>query len=152
MTNSKIPRHPASIFISHGGGPLPVLGDPAHDEMVKHLGDIASTIQKPSAIVVVSAHWEATETTITAHPNPPVIYDYYGFPEESYALEYPAPGHPQLAERLASSLAKAGIAANLDQERGFDHGLYIPLLLMYPDADIPCVQLSLLRIKLCHVH
>jgi aromatic ring-opening dioxygenase catalytic subunit (LigB family) len=72
------------MFISHGGGPLPVLGDPGHREMVEHLGDIASTIQRPSAIIVVSAHWEEPEVTITAHPKPPVIYDYYGFPAESY--------------------------------------------------------------------
>ena len=112
--------------------------------MVEHLGDIAQGIQKPSAIVVVSAHWEETEATITAHPKPPIIYDYYGFPPESYSLEYPAPGDPELAARLADLLAEKGVTARLDHERGFDHGLYIPLLLMYPEADIPCVQISLL--------
>ncbi|MEM7432625.1 MAG: class III extradiol ring-cleavage dioxygenase [Pseudomonadota bacterium] len=144
MTNTKAPPQPAAIFVSHGGGPLPVLGDPGHHEMVEHLGRIASEIQKPSAIVVVSAHWEESEVTITAHTNPPIIYDYYGFPPDSYSLEYPAPGHPELAKRLADSLAGKGIEARLDNERGFDHGMYIPLLLMYPEADIPCVQLSLL--------
>jgi aromatic ring-opening dioxygenase catalytic subunit (LigB family) len=112
--------------------------------MVEHLGNIASTIQKPSGIVVISAHWEETEATITANPKPPVIYDYYGFPAESYSLEYPAPGDPELAARLVDTLANKDIAARLDHERGFDHGLYVPLLLMYPEADIPCVQLSLL--------
>lgn len=132
------------MFVSHGGGPLPVLGDPGHREMVEHLGDIATAIKKPAAIVVISAHWEAREVTVTAHPNPPIIYDYYGFPAESYSLEYPAAGDPELAARLVENLTGKGISAKLDQERGFDHGLYIPLLLMYPEADIPCVQLSLL--------
>ena len=112
--------------------------------MVAHLGNIASIIQKPTATVVISAHWEETDATITARARPPIIYDYYGFPPESYSLNYPAPGDPQLAERLSDSLAANDIAARLDSERGFDHGLYISLLLMYPEADIPCVQLSLL--------
>jgi aromatic ring-opening dioxygenase catalytic subunit (LigB family) len=112
--------------------------------MVEHLGSIASEIHRPSGIVVISAHWEEPEATITAHPEPPIIYDYYGFPPESYSLEYPAPGDPALAARLVDTLAEKDIAARLDHERGFDHGLYIPLLLMYPEADIPCVQLSLL--------
>ena len=132
------------MFISHGGGPLPVLGDPGHREMIEHLGDIASTVERPSGIVVISAHWEETVATVTAHPKPPIIYDYYGFPAKSYSLAYPAPGDPGLAARLVDSLAEADIAARLDHERGFDHGLYIPLLLMYPEADNPCVQLSLL--------
>lgn len=123
---------------------MPVLGDPGHREMVDHLGDIASTIEKPSAIVVVSAHWEAPVATVTAHPNPPLIYDYYGFPPESYSIEYPAPGDPALATDVYAALADHGIEARLDHERGFDHGLFIPLLLMYPEAEIPCVQLSLL--------
>jgi aromatic ring-opening dioxygenase catalytic subunit (LigB family) len=112
--------------------------------MVEHLGDIASTIEKPAGIVVISAHWEGPVATITARPEPPIIYDYYGFPPESYSLEYPAPGDPALAERLVDMLTGNNIAAGLDHQRGFDHGLYIPLLLMYPEADIPCVQLSLL--------
>ena len=121
-----------------------MLGDAGHQEMVEHLGNLAATIKKPSAIVVVSAHWEESEATITAHPNPPIIYDYFGFPPESYSLEYPAPGDPELAARLFESLAENSIESRLDPDRGFDHGLYIPLLLMYPEADIPCVQLSLI--------
>jgi aromatic ring-opening dioxygenase catalytic subunit (LigB family) len=112
--------------------------------MVEHLGNIASSIERPSGIVVISAHWEESEATVTAHPKPPIIYDYYGFPAESYSLEYPAPGDPELAARLVDTMAEKDIAARLDHERGFDHGLYIPLLLMYPEADIPCIQLSLL--------
>jgi 4,5-DOPA dioxygenase extradiol len=143
MIIDEIPKKPSSIFISHGGGPLPVLGDPYHAEMVTHLETVAAIIQKPSAIVVVSAHWEETIATITGHARPPIIYDYYGFPPESYKLKYPAPGDPDLAHRLQEILNKNDIKTRLDMERGFDHGLFVPLLLMYPDADIPCVQLSL---------
>lgn len=121
-----------------------MLGDPGHREMVEHLRNIASTIDKPSAIVVVSAHWEEPEATITAHPKPPIIYDYYGFPPESYRIEYPVSGSNALAEHLVEALEEKKIPARLDDERGFDHGLFIPLLLMYPSADVPCVQLSLL--------
>jgi len=140
-----VPEQPAAIYLSHGGGPLPVLGDPDHLELVEHLRNIAATIRKPSAIIVVSAHWEEPVATITAQRSPPIIYDYYGFPEESYSIQYPAPGAPEIADRIQAALAGCGIDNRLDRERGFDHGLYIPLLLMYPDADIPCVQLSLLR-------
>lgn len=144
MTHYSIPRHPTALYISHGGGPLPVLGDPGHSELVDHLSHIASSIERPSAVVVISAHWEESEVTVTAHPKPPIIYDYYGFPAESYTLEYPAPGDTELAARLVDAMAEKEITARLDHHRGFDHGLYIPLLLMYPEADIPCVQLSLL--------
>jgi len=144
VTYSEIPRHPTAIFISHGGGPLPVLGDSGHQELVAHLGDIASTIEKPAAIVVISAHWEESVATVTAHPEPRIIYDYFGFPPESYMIKYPAPGDPSLAAELVEILEQKNIPARLDRDRGFDHGLFVPLLLMYPEADIPCVQLSLL--------
>lgn len=120
-----------------------MLGDAAHRELVDHLQTIADTIVTPSAIVVVSAHWEAPVVTITAAANPGLNYDYYGFPPESYALEYAAPGAPALAVRLAASLSERDVPARLDDERGFDHGLYIPLMIMYPEAKIPCVQVSL---------
>lgn len=132
------------MFLSHGGGPLPLLGDPAHEEMVQSLRTIAAAIERPRGIIVVSAHWEEREATITGAASPPIIYDYYGFPPESYEIQYPAPGNPGLAERLRSCLQDRGIAARVDDGRGFDHGLYIPLKIMYPAADIPCIQLSLL--------
>jgi aromatic ring-opening dioxygenase catalytic subunit (LigB family) len=131
------------LFLSHGGGPMPLLGDKAHAEMVDCLKSIAGKLRKPSAILVVSAHWEENIPTITAGTHPSLIYDYYGFPEESYHIAYPCPGHPELAERIHRQLNKAGIQANLDKNRGFDHGLFVPLKIMFPDADIPCVQLSL---------
>ena len=144
MTSGKIPRKTRALFLSHGGGPLPLLGDPAHEEMVRGLQSIAATIDRPEAIIVISAHWEEAVATITGADNPDIIYDYYGFPPESYEIRYPAPGHPGLAGRLHACLQQKGVEAALDAGRGFDHGLFIPLKIMYPEADIPCIQLSLL--------
>ena len=141
----EIPADPTAIFLSHGGGPLPILGDPGHVEMVDHLQALAHAIRKPRAIIVVSAHWEEADIAVTAHPAPPMIYDYYGFPEESYSLDYPAPGNPGLAAVIAARLEENKIDARLDADRGFDHGLYIPLMIMFPEADIPCIQVSLHR-------
>lgn len=145
MSSTEIPRRPSAIFLSHGGGPLPLLGDPAHEEMVQSLESIAAEIEQPEAIVMVSAHWEERVATITNAAHPGIIYDYYGFPPESYEIQYPAPGNPDLARRLQECLRENGVTAALDGERGFDHGLYIPLKIMYPEADIPCVQVSLLE-------
>jgi len=133
------------LFLSHGGGPLPLLGDVGHREMVDVLVQIAKTVRKPSAIIVVSAHWEAPVPTVTHAASPEIIYDYHGFPEESYEIEYPAPGFPQLAESVFNCLNTHFPGVVLDDRRGFDHGLFVPLKIMYPDADIPCIQLSLLR-------
>lgn len=134
-----------ALFLSHGGGPLPLLGDKTHLEMVSRLKDIAATIARPSAIIVVSAHWEEGRPAVTSGRNPALIYDYSGFPRESYEIKYPCPGAPQLAQAIAKKLGDAGIAVHLDEFRGFDHGLFVPLKIMYPEADIPCVQLSLIR-------
>ena len=131
------------IYIPHGGGPLPLLEEPSHAVMNRFLREFPATIAKPDAIVVFSAHWEEAEIAITAAPNPPLLFDYYGFPPETYNYEYPAPGHPQLAGRVQDLLCAAGIKSRLDHERGFDHGLFVPLMLMYPAADIPCIQVSL---------
>lgn len=144
MKRDGIPRRPGAMFLSHGGGPLPVLGDPAHEEMVRHLESIAAKTERPEAIIVVSAHWEEGVATITSGARPPLIYDYYGFPPASYEIQYPAPGNPGLAGRLQTCLREKGIEAALDVDRGFDHGLFIPLKIMYPEADIPCIQVSLL--------
>lgn len=137
-----------ALFLSHGGGPLPLLGDEGHQEMVSCLQDIAAGMERPAAIIVASAHWEENRPTVTASERPALIYDYSGFPEESYAIEYPCPGAPQLARAIAGRLAHAGIAADLDTDlgtpRGLDHGAFVPLKIMYPEADIPCVQVSLL--------
>lgn len=133
------------FFLSHGGGPLPLLGDEGHIELVASLRKVAAMITKPSAIIVVSAHWEEEVPTITSGAKPGLIYDYYGFPEESYTIQYPCKGEPLLASRIHKALGNAGIDARLDDGRGFDHGLFVPLKILYPEADIPCVQLSLVN-------
>jgi len=98
----------------------------------------------PEAIVVVSAHWEAPLATVTSGASPPLIFDYYGFPPHTYELSYPAPGSPEIAAEICTQLRLAGIDADEDPARGFDHGVFIPFKLVYPDAAIPIVQLSLL--------
>jgi aromatic ring-opening dioxygenase catalytic subunit (LigB family) len=133
-----------SLFIPHGGGPMPLLNDPSHHELIAYLQSIEATSDRPSAIVVVSAHWECPNPTITSGLAPALYFDYYGFPPETYELSYPAPGSPELAQRIAGLLHSAGFEPALDAERGFDHGMFVPLMLMYPDASIPVVQLSLL--------
>lgn len=133
-----------TIFLSHGGGPLPLLGDPQHREMVARLTEIANShLKRPEAIIVISAHWEEPIPTITAAPKPELIYDYYGFPQESYNITYPVLGNPELAQMIYDNLKTAGIPSKLEVKRGFDHGLFVPLKIMFPRADIPCVQLSL---------
>lgn len=132
-------------FISHGGGPLPLLNDPAHAELVTYLKSLASKLEKPNAIMVISAHWEEAVATITASLTPKMIYDYSGFPAASYELQYPCLGEPALAAKVQQALQKAGIPVKLDHHRGYDHGVYVPLTLMYPKADIPVIQLSLVN-------
>jgi 4,5-DOPA dioxygenase extradiol len=131
------------IFISHGGGPWPLLNDPRHKNLIEFLEKLPETLISPSAIVVISGHWEEDSPAIQSNPHPEMLYDYYGFPEESYQITYPAPGQPELAAKISDILGKNHIKASLDNERGFDHGLFVPLMLMYPATTIPCLQLSL---------
>ena len=137
---------PASIlYIPHGGGPLPLLEDPEHSALINFLREIPEKFDKPEAILVISAHWESPVPAITYGAFPELIYDYGGFPPESYEIKYPAPGNPKFAQELAGLMAVNGLPVQLDEQRGFDHGMFVPLKLMYPQADIPCVQLSLLN-------
>ncbi len=133
------------LYFSHGGGPLPILGDPGHKAMVEFMKKLPGSLDKPDSVLVISAHWEEQNPTVMTHPSPSLFYDYYGFPDEAYTLEYPAPGHPELADKVSALLEKAGFSAGKDPERGFDHGLFIPMKMMYPSADIPMTQLSLKR-------
>ena len=131
------------LYIPHGGGPLPLLNDPGHAGLNRFLRAWPGRIKRPDAIVVISAHWEEPVVSITAGAAPDLYFDYYGFPPETYEYRYPAPGNPALAERVHGLLQRAAIESNLDKRRGFDHGLFVPLMLMYPEADIPCIQVSL---------
>ena len=133
------------VYFSHGGGPLPILGDPSHKAMIDFMRQLPAQIRRPDAILVISAHWEESAATLLGAAKPPMFYDYYGFPDEAYKITYPAPGSPDLAGRISSILEHHNIPVRIDPRRGFDHGLFIPLSMMYPDADIPALQLSLLR-------
>jgi len=132
------------IYIPHGGGPLPLMGDPKHLKLIQLLTDLPSSLRRPSSIVVFSAHWEGDLVQITGSAKPPMVYDYGGFPPETYQIQYPAPGNPGLAKQIQGLLEASHIDSKIDVDRGFDHGAFVPLKLMYPQADIPCVQLSLL--------
>jgi aromatic ring-opening dioxygenase catalytic subunit (LigB family) len=133
------------VYLSHGGGPLPILGDPSHQAMVAFMRQLPSRLKRPEAILVISAHWEEHAATLLGAKNPEMLYDYHGFPEQAYEITYPAPGCPDLANKIVGLLNQNQIPAQIDHRRGFDHGLFIPLKLMYPQADIPALQLSLLR-------
>ena len=132
-----------AIFVSHGGGPMPILGDPQHKELVNSLQSLPLKLQRPDYIVVCSAHWETQKISITSAAKPDLLYDYYGFPDDSYRLQYPCPGAPDLANDIADLLSQHGMEVELDEQRGLDHGVFIPLMLMYPNADIPVLQISL---------
>ncbi|WP_457575689.1 DODA-type extradiol aromatic ring-opening family dioxygenase [Desulfomarina sp.] len=132
------------IYIPHGGGPWPLLGDSRHFNLIAFLKAIPDFLIQPSAILVVSAHWEEKQPKLLSATFPPLLYDYYGFPQETYSISYNAPGNPQLAERILHLFEENGISAGLDGSRGYDHGFFVPLKLMYPEAAIPCIQLSLL--------
>jgi 4,5-DOPA dioxygenase extradiol len=133
------------LYIPHGGGPLPLLGDPGHRELVSFLKEIAAKIGTPDAIIIISAHWEESIVTITGGKAPRLIYDYYGFPPESYNIQYPAPGNPELAKEILALLQQDEIPSRMGDQRGFDHGVFVPLKLLYPAANIPCVQISQVR-------
>lgn len=131
------------LYIPHGGGPLPLLEEETYGNLNTYLRGFQHSIAKPDAIIVFSAHWEEPVVSITSNSSPGLLFDYYGFPPETYQYQYPAPGHPRLAQRAAALLREAGIDVRLDGERDLDHGVFIPLMLMYPEADIPCIQISL---------
>ena len=136
-------------FISHGGGPWSYMDDPSRAAYARLEAALAAMPRqigaKPRAVLMISAHWEEPEFTLTSNTSPPMIYDYGGFPDYTYHIRYDAPGDPALAARVKSLLDAAGLPARLDAERGFDHGAFTPLKVIYPDADVPVVQLSLKR-------
>jgi len=137
------------VYLPHGGGPWPFvdtgIGTKTElDLLAAYLRSIRRLPRaQPKAILVVSAHWEETVPTVMTHERPPLFFDYYGFPAESYALTWPAPGSPALAARVRERLEGAGFATAANGERGFDHGAFVPLKLAYPEADVPTAQLSL---------
>jgi len=126
------------IFAAHGA---PVLLDDA--VWMGELAAWAQAMPRPASILMVSAHWEERPTTLGATRTVPLVYDFYGFPRRYYQTEYPAPGAPDLAARVRDLLRRGGLAFEDDPARGLDHGAYVPLVAMYPDADVPVLQISM---------
>ena len=146
---SESPKRQPSLFLPHGGGPCFFMDwtwGPADtwDATKRFLEGVAVSLpEKPKALLVVSGHWEEPAFTASAAKNPELIFDYYGFPEPTYKLTWPAPGDPALAERVSGLLKGAGLRSDVSKTRGFDHGVFIPLKVAFPQADIPVVTLSL---------
>mgnify|MGYP000093619786 CR=1 FL=1 len=136
-----------TVYIPHGGGPCFFMDwNPAGmwDEMGAYLKRLPADVgEKPKALLIVSAHWETPEFTVMTKPAPGMFFDYYGFPPHTYELNYPARGSEAVAARVQALTAKAGLTVVADSERDFDHGVFIPMLMAWPDADIPTLQLSL---------
>ncbi|PHY93813.1 dioxygenase [Acetobacter pomorum] len=147
VTGSSLTLRQPVLFLPHGGGPCFFMDWPnTWDKMAAYLRNTQNTLpRKPDAILVVSGHWEENIPTLTAAPHPSLIYDYYGFPPHTYQLQYPAPGSPPLATAVCKLLHAAGIPCTTDDQRGFDHGVFIPFMLAFAEADIPIVELSLLK-------
>ncbi|CAN5319204.1 class III extradiol ring-cleavage dioxygenase [soil metagenome] len=134
------------FFISHGGGPWPWV-DGMRQQFAKTERELIQLPKrlptKPKAVVVVTGHWEAPEFTVATAAKPPMDYDYTGFPAHTYKLQYPAPGSAAVSARVDQLLTEAGFKTAHDDQQGFDHGTFVPMALMYPDADVPVVLLSM---------
>jgi aromatic ring-opening dioxygenase catalytic subunit (LigB family) len=145
MTTSTLP----TFYISHGGGPWPWVEGrmrEIHRNLEAALRKLPALVgTTPKSVLMISAHWEEKDFAVMSHPHPPMLYDYNNFPENTYQVQYPAPGAPQLAEHVQGLLQQAGIAVRLDPARGFDHGTFVPMFVVYPEANVPIVQLSLKR-------
>ena len=139
-----------TLYVTHGAGPCfwmtfpEPFGPHAFDKLRAYFAGVLDALpERPRAILVASAHWETPIATVSTSAAPPMLYDYSGFPEHTYRLSYPAPGSPELARRVEDLLGSAGIPVAADAERGFDHGVFVPMLIVDPEAKIPVVMLSL---------
>lgn len=136
-----------SYFISHGGGPWPWLSEmraafaPLEEAFRRMPAEIG---QRPRAVLMISGHWEETDAyAVMSAPTPPMVYDYHNFPPHTYQIRYPAPGAPALAAEVADRIAAAGLPARLDPARGYDHGCFVPMAVIWPEADMPLFQVSM---------
>lgn len=134
LTDERMPV----VFLSHGAPPL--ADDP---QWTRELADWAASMPKPASILIVSAHWENDPLTVSATRTVPLFYDFWGFPQHYYEVRYPAPGAPRLAREIEMLLSDEGHRVERDEERGLDHGAYVPLVEMYPEADVPVLQVSM---------
>jgi aromatic ring-opening dioxygenase catalytic subunit (LigB family) len=138
-----------TLFIPHGGGPCFFIDPPPAsphmwDGLAAYLRGIDGSLGlRPKAVLVISGHWENPLPTLNIATKPGLLFDYYGFPEHTYRLKYPAAGAPDLAERVRKLLGDAGFQTDVESKRGLDHGVFVPFLLIYPNADVPILQLSL---------
>src|SRR4051812_4991795 len=142
------PKRQPTLYIPHGGGPCFFMDDPhgVWTQMERFLRELPSTLpERPKAILLISGHWEMPSFAFTAGEHPNLIYDYYGFPPHTYQLRYDAPGAPEIADEAERLLIGAGFPATLDAKRGFDHGVFIPMKVAFPDADVPVIQMALHR-------
>ncbi|MWD28629.1 dioxygenase [Aquicoccus sp. SCR17] len=137
-----------TYYISHGGGPWPWIPEmrrtfaKLEDSLARMPGELPET---PKVVMMISGHWESEDVAVMHSAHPPMVYDYYNFPDHTYRITYPAPGAPVLAERTAELLQEAGIAAHLDDKQGYDHGTFVPAYVMYPEAQVPVYQVSILN-------
>jgi aromatic ring-opening dioxygenase catalytic subunit (LigB family) len=135
-----------TFFISHGGGPWPYVPEmmTQFQRTAQWLRDLPKSLpDRPKAILSISGHWEESVFSVSSSPKPPMIYDYSGFPPNTYSIQYPAPGSPEIAARVRGLLDQNGIPCKDDPGHGLDHGTFVPLFLMYPDADVPVVSMSI---------
>ncbi len=137
-----------TYFIPHGGGPWPFMDahwGGGYEDLTAFLKSIRPSLpQTPKAILLVTAHWDDVDTlTVSTAEHPGMYYDYYGFPPHTYEIKYPAPGSPEVANDVVAAMQAAGIPVKTDDTRGYDHGTFIPLMVAFPEADIPVVQMSL---------
>ncbi len=139
-----------TLFIPHGGGPCFFMDTPPGfpatlwDQLANYLRGIDASIgRRPRAVVVISGHWECDVPTVLNADEHKLLFDYFGFPEHTYRLTYPARGSTEVAARVRELLAKAAIPCEVESKRGLDHGVFVPFKLIYPEADVPIVQLSL---------
>lgn len=140
------------IALSHGGGPLPLLGDPGHasinrslQQRIPKLLNLDDPKKRPRAIILVTAHWSTATPTITNSDSPELIYDYYGFPPEAYEIKYPAKGDSVIAKQVSDAIKKEGLDGVKLENRGWDHGVFVPLKMSIPSANIPIIQVSVLK-------
>lgn len=145
MSKHRLPTY----YLSHGGGPWPYMDGPFRDnfhQLEASLQRIALELgQRPRAVLMISGHWEAAQFRVMTSPQPPMVYDYGGFPAHTYHIRYAAPGDPALAKQVQGLIEAAGLPAAADPARGFDHGAFTTMQPMYPQADTPLLQVSLLQ-------
>lgn len=148
MTTAPNTSRMPTYFISHGGGPWPWMDEQfgnMYDVLRRFLRELPDQLpEKPKAVLMVTAHWETDTPRVSTSEQPGMLYDYYNFPPHTYEVTYPAPGSPAVAQRVSELMQQADIDVQPDAQRDYDHGTFVPMAVMYPDADVPVVMLSIM--------